>query len=359
MLPTLQELKAQFGQDKRVVFKEEIVGDETFTIVFYQIADNQFWEQSHATEVRGHVFDSSGKCVSAALEKFFNINEQKWTQQNVLDFTDCVSYEKEDGSQITSLVLNDKVYLKTKKTFYSDVAINANNNIKSNEIDLIKHLADYGYTAIFEYTDPGWEIVVHYGSEPRFTLLAARNITTGKYLPREILESIAIIFDVIIVKEYKLTIEEMLSEVDNITGREGYVILLSDTTRVKLKFDWYIKNHSIKTKLRERDVALMILEETIDDIKASIVNVGYDLTEILKLEYKINNDIKKIREQVINIINDHQYIELKDLCLLYKDHKLFSLIINEYKLRNVDYNKYYKKNFLKNFSYKCLYNKNF
>lgn len=133
MLPTLQELKLQFGSDKRVVFKEEIVDSETFTIVFYQIADNQFWEQPFATEVRGHVFDSTGKCVSAALEKFFNLNEQKNTQQDVLDFTNCVSYEKEDGSQITTLVLNDKVYLKTKKTFYSDVAINANKNIKTNE----------------------------------------------------------------------------------------------------------------------------------------------------------------------------------------------------------------------------------
>ena len=359
MLPTLQELKLQFGSDKRVVFKEEIVDSETFTIVFYQIADNQFWEQPFATEVRGHVFDSTGKCVSAALEKFFNLNEQKNTQQDVLDFTNCVSYEKEDGSQITTLVLNDKVYLKTKKTFYSDVAINANKNIKTNEISLVKHLDEFGYTSIFEYTDPEWQIVVNYGNTPKFTLLAARHKETGEYLTREILESVAIIFDVTIVKEYKLSLEEMLSEVDNVTEREGYVILLKNGTRIKLKFSWYSIQHRVRTMMRERDVAEMIVDETIDDIKSVVVDSGQDISLIENIEKRVVSELTEIREYVENQVRISQGQDIRKVAERYKKDSHSYLIFRTFKGQDVDYVKFWKDYYLKQYSLKCVYNTKF
>lgn len=112
-----------FREDKRVIFKEEIVASKKFTIVFYQIADNEYWYLPLAKETRGHTFDEDGNLVSGTFEKFFNLNENGFTLQNELDFTNARFFDKVDGSMITSIVIKGKVHLKTKKSFYSDVAI--------------------------------------------------------------------------------------------------------------------------------------------------------------------------------------------------------------------------------------------
>ena len=281
------------------------------------------------------------------------------TQQNVLDFTNAIAYEKEDGSQITTLVLNDKVYLKTKKSFYSEVAINANENIKPNEIELVKHLDEFGYTTIFEYYDPEWQIVVNYGDTPKFTLLCARHKETGEYLTREILESVAIIFDVTIVKEYKLTLKEMLSEVDTVTGREGYVILLKNGTKVKLKFSWYRTQHRVRTMMRERDVAEMVADETIDDIKSVVIDSGQDISLIEAIEKRVVSELTEIREYVENQVRISQGQDIRKVVDRYKKDLHSYMIIRTFKGQEVDYVKFWKDYYLKKYSLKCVYNTKF
>lgn len=289
------------------------------------------------------------------------------TRKENLDFNKCIGYEKKDGSQVTGLVLDSNnsicdeqtVFFKTNKSFYSDVAINANKNATLNEINLTIHLDECGYTSIFEYTDPEWQIVVNYGDKPTFTLLAARHKVTGEYLSREILESVALIFDVVIVKEYHLTIDEMLSEVDNVKGREGYVILLANGTRLKLKFDWYRIHHRVRTEMRTRDIAELVADSLIDDVKSVIVESGENLALIEEIERQVVGELLAIQEYVEHEVNMSKGMLIKDVAAKYRKDACGWLILQHINGQEVKYIKFWKTNYLKKYPLKCVYNPNF
>lgn len=116
MLPTLQQLETQFKDNKKVTFKKETVAGSEFTIVFYQISDNDFWKEPFSTECRGHVFDHTGKCVVAALEKFFNLNELNNNSgiTNNIDILFARALESYKRKEI-----NDETFNKLKQEYYA------------------------------------------------------------------------------------------------------------------------------------------------------------------------------------------------------------------------------------------------
>ena len=67
-------------------------------------------------ECRGLIFGLDGQLISRPYHKFFNVNENAFTQFGDLDFTDAEYFDKVDGSMITSIMVNDQVYFKTKRT---------------------------------------------------------------------------------------------------------------------------------------------------------------------------------------------------------------------------------------------------
>lgn len=360
VMPTLDHLRQKFGQDKRVVFKDEVVGNKKVVLVFYQISDNSFWKLPFALETRGHVFDAeTGECLSAGFEKFFNINENGFTQLKDLRFAGARYYEKCDGSMCPTMVVDGEVFVRTKKSFYSDVALSASRNLTDKERNVVLLLNDFGYTAIFEYVDPSWQIVLNYG-KPQFVLLAARNRITGEYLDFQTLSDIAFTQNVQIIKQYKeVTIDSCLKEVEEITGREGYVIHLASGQRVKLKFRWYLDMHRIHTALRMRDVAEMIIDEKVDDIKSAIIEHDLDVSLIEKIEQQVVSEMIAIQKQVEQ---EYEYVKewsFERVAKVYKGSPLSDCIFRKMRGREIDFKQVWKNIYLKQYPLTNIYNENF
>jgi hypothetical protein len=129
----------------------------------------------------------------------------------------------------------------------------------------------------------------------------------------------------------------------------------------KIKTEWYIRNHRAQTELRERDVADMVVDETIDDIKSALALDGFDLTPIEEIETRVSNELGEliscVNEEIAVFIADKT--NFKQIAQDYKDHKLFGLIMSLVRGKEPDYKKFWVQNFREAYSLKGVYNKNF
>ena len=356
----LQDLD-HLRDQKQIRFKEEIVNGQQFTIVSYMIADTELWRIPNAIECRGITFNSKGICVSRPFEKFFSVGENENTQlHQVIGNIDKV-FEKKDGSLVHPILVDGEVFLKTKKSFYSDVANLANARITNGVRELCKLTCKYDYTPIFEFTCKEYPIVLNYDDDNPFTLLAIRHNLTGEYLKWSEVIDLANSYQVPTVIQYKLTIEEILDNIKNLKNFEGYVLTLTNGTRVKLKTAWYLANHRLKTAIRERDIAEMVVDELVDDIKISASAENLDLAPILKIENQVVAELINLQSQVLEIVNEckKQNLTQKEVAIQSKNHPLFGLIMREFLSKDTDYVTYWKKNFLSSYSLNCVYNQNF
>ena len=232
-----------------IAVKEEIVDGQKLYIVSYVFIDSELWRDEKNLEARGLVFDENGSIVCRPFEKFFNLNENQFTQYNDLDFTGAEYYEKVDGSMVTPVVFGDKIYFKTKKSFYSEVAQSCQQDFGDNKklIEFCMYMKRLNMTPIFEYTSPSNRVVVDYGQEPRLTLLDIRR-ADGMYMLRITVEYLAKCYKLDIVKKYDNTsIQDILKE--DIENREGYVVKLKSGQRVKVKFPSYLLKHHTLNRL--------------------------------------------------------------------------------------------------------------
>lgn len=345
--------------NKQVRFAEEVVDGEKFTIICYMVSSPELWNIPLATECRGIVFNSQGDCVCRPFQKFFNVGESESTQVNLLQDKEFEVLEKRDGSLLTPVMVGGEIFWKTKKSFYSDVAVEAAKNVPDNVVELAKHCCENNLTAIFEYTSPFNRIVISYGDTPEFVLLAIRDNVTGKYLPHELM--IEQPYDVKVIEKFDKTLEQCLSEVDTLTNFEGWCLRDVKTGfYCKLKVDWYLRLHRANTELRERDVADMVIDETIDDIKSALALDNIDMTDILKIEQQVVSEISALRGTVDEIVAGiEDKTNFKEIAIKFKTHPMFGLIMSAVRGGEVDFKKFWVNNYRENYSLRGVYNKNF
>lgn len=348
-------------QDKRIRFSEEVVNGETLTIVSYMVADPTLWKLPLAEECRGIVFNSSGKCISRPFHKFFNTGENEDNQVYHLKGKQFEILEKRDGSMLTPVLVNGEIFWKTKKSFYSDVAVEAAKNVPENVNRFARYCINVGLTLIFEYTSQLNKVVINYSDTPEFVLLAVRDNSHGGYWPYEDMCEVAAICNIKVIQKFDKTLEQCLSEVDTLINFEGWC--LRDTSTgfyCKLKTAWYLRNHRAQTELRERDVADMIIDETIDDIKSALALDGFDITPIEEIEKRVADQITELSSSVIEIVKSiADKTNFKQIAADYKDHKLFGLIMSEVRGKTPNYKKYWANNMRDRYSLKAVYNSNF
>lgn len=336
--------------NKKVSFKEEVVNKQTFTIVSYMIADDDLWKIYLAKECRGITFDSAGRLACLPFQKFFNLDEKEDTQYKNIDWSGAEVYTKVDGSMITPVLVRGNIYLKTKKSFYSDVAVTANKAASDQLLAFCKNTIENKATPIFEFTSPSNRIVIDYGRDASFTLLAIRDWQTGKMIPYDDVCAMAAPFDVNVVEKHEMTIDDVLKDVEKKTDFEGYVIHADKL--VKVKTPWYIRNHRMLTQLRVRDVAEMVIDETIDDILGAIHREKLDDTEIRSIESKVLDQYYEMideTERLYTMAKDKN-MSAKELAMSIKGHKYFSLVMSLFNGKDPYYNKAWKKMFLKDYS---------
>lgn len=350
-----------------VRFKTEMVGDQEFTIMCYMIADPALWDAPLGLEARGHVFDASGELVSMPFEKFFNYRENKYTQPEVVGNIKIKNiFEKRDGSLITPVLVKDQIQWKTKKSFYSDVAVEVQTNTSfGNHAKLSTHLLKLNMTPIFEYTSQNYRVVVDYGPVPEMVLLAIRSNASGEYLEWNTVVDFAKKFGVDHVQRWHMqhdyTLNDLEKYLETKEGMEGFVVELETGMRLKLKSPWYLRLHHVNTELRERDIAEMFVEEALDDIKSTISLAGHSLEAVEAIERRVTAELDDIMDRTRELKG---WIQLqptrKEAAEKFRCNDVFGLAIKLVEGKEPDYVTFWKRNYLKqNYSLRCVYNENF
>jgi T4 RnlA family RNA ligase len=355
----LSELE-HFRSNPMIQFKEETVNGVEVVIPVYMISTPELWRETHALELRGHVYDKiSSQLISAALPKFFNVGENDYTQEHQLSWHEGVmAYNKFDGSMITFALINDKVYAKTKKSFYSDVAILAQDFLDNDPdgqryVAGIKGMLKQGASPIYEFWHPEWQIVLNYGDKVMFEYLGYRDMNTGEWLPST--KSLGYDRSQEIAKDLNKFREE--------EGVEGVVIQFLDGRLVKVKTTWYMQQHHVRTDMRERDIAELAALEKIDDVKSLVTESGMDISLIEDIEKRVAEiivDIKNYVEYTVRLERDKVGTSAKDMAQLYGDNRYFRLIMQQFRDQEPSYVQYFLQNHLKqDFGLKSIYNPKF
>lgn len=351
--------------EKMITFKEETIHWDgavfKFTIISYMIQTPDLWKLPLAKECRGITFNTdTGELVSMPFEKFFNVGENEETQRHNLPTSKPIITDKRDGSMVTPVLLThpetgeQKVVFKTKKSFYSEVAIEANKHAPQAIKDSCIWLLQMAATPIFEFTHPDWKIVIDYGEGPTWRLIAIRDNYDGAYdfINTEWLSNT---FSIESVDKYNF---KDINELDpeHTEGVEGWVLYWpEENLRVKLKTKWYLDRHHANTELRERDVVKMILDETIDDMKSFLTTLGKDLSPIERLERAVSSCVVEIQQEVEKRYEEVKHLDRKDVAVQNKGWKYFGLLMKMYSGGEPDYKGFFAKENLQRYSLKTVY----
>jgi len=344
-------------------FKEEVLDGQSLTIVHYMISNSELWDNPAALEARGNVYDETGECVCACFRKFFNLNERPETRLESIKDRIVQIQEKRDGSLLAPVLSSlGRVVFKTKKSFSSDVALLANQCVTKEVLELSRIFLEMGYTPLFEFTHPDSKVVLDYGPIPQFTLLSARSFSSGEEMTYSELSGIAEQFlspslTVIPVVPYSWV--EVKSLLETAKGIEGFVLILDDGTKVKVKTEEYLRLHRIHTEIRERDIAEAVVDETLDDIIGVITQSNLDRSLVDKIEANVIDELSTIQGEVETLVSSVSGLSFKEIALSVKDSSYFPLVMAKVRGKEPNVIEFWKKNYLKNYSLRCVFNPSF
>lgn len=323
------------------------------TVCSYIVASADTFRDSYSREARGVVFDENGKVIARPLHKFFNVNERPETQVAAIDWSKVRRVMlKRDGSMIHTVAFPEdgrNFTVKSKKSFESDVAKQSKKWLlqRENYIKFCSDMTDAGRTAIFEWTSPIARIVVGY-KEDELQLLHVRDNTTGLYLTQGELGELSAKYSIPLVDSVPFFAEDVTQQVvqDLVAATEnieGWVIQFENGDMVKLKTKWYMDRHHAMTFLRVRDIARMVVDETLDDLKAKLVGDGIDIAPINDIESKVVQEIDYIIERVEMTYDANKHLERKDFAILLKGHPHFNLLMQKFSGKEPDYKGFFAK----------------
>ena len=219
-------------------------------------------------ECRGLVFDMQGNILNRRLHKFFNYGEREENLPDNVDFSQPhMILEKLDGSMISPCTINGEIRWISKMGI-TDTSLQAEAFVKKhpNYIDMAQHLLNSGFTPIFEWCSRQNRIVIDY-PEDKLVLLAIRNNLYGVYTTWAQLVTIHKQFNIPLVKAFSYDAKNIVDIVKQQEDAEGVVIRFDNGHMLKVKSDWYIQLHKVKSFLeREKDAVQLILEGKLDDL---------------------------------------------------------------------------------------------
>jgi len=317
MIPSLEQCLEICNKNSAFKFKlEEIENRKVYQFNYFLATVNDFLnplKQDEITvtaeELRGLTFveqsDGSFKRY-LMLHKFFNINQTEFTQYNKVKHEKIVSVsEKLDGSFITFVEINGKVFAKSKFSFFSEQAkmaqeiYNSNKNIKT----LVDKCLETNIQPFFELISPRNQIVIRY-PKTELVLIQLRD-SFGKYAKKNFVRLVATSNNVAYAKYYgpEYTFDFMMSQRETLTGQEGWVITCESGLMLKCKLVSYLQQHHIMTNIatKENEIIQFTLNEEIDDILASIPLDSVELREFIEtISSGIVNHINKLTDLIFN-----------------------------------------------------------
>lgn len=259
-------------------------------------------------EMRGLVFRGD-ELYSRRFHKFFNLNEKEETQFENIDWSKPhYLLEKLDGSMVTPFFSTDdsmeiKWHSKMGETFVSDEVsewMKTNPDKAHNYYRFCYFATRYGFTPIFEWLSTTNRIVVEHETN-NLVLLAMRDNNLGWYSEYDDLKELAEQYYLPIVSRIDVPSFDstVLESIQKINQSEGVVIVFNDGHMLKVKSDWYLKLHKVKSYLdHEKDLVGVILENKVDDLYS--VLVAEDRERVKKFSLELHANI----QQSIHMLRD-------------------------------------------------------
>ena len=349
----LSDLEDKVSHKEEIRIKTEPNG---FTVASYVMSDNKTFNDEYSRECRGITFDKNGDIASRSLHKFFNVNERDETNEENLKWNDihCI-LDKLDGSMLSPVMVNGECTFKTKKSFTSDVANSCNEFVKTDTKYIAFSsfmLSELNATPIFEYMSPDTRIVI-LCKHPAMKLLHIRNNISGEYYTRDQVQSLAKDFGIPVVNEVSHcfnSFSDIIDECKTLEGVEGFIVQFNNGEMVKIKTLWYLRLHRAVSFLRERDIALLVIEEEIDDIKSHLVETGVNLDKVNEIESRVLKQINDIHREIIKICIENGELSRKDFAAKFAKHELFWLLMQAYLGQEANVKKFFLRNILKTYT---------
>ena len=327
-LPSKEECDYIVENSKQFFRKDLVFKGKEIAIYHYKQGNFEEFKKFNAWELRALTFVKNGKNWDRFLgiHKFFELNQAPgWMEEDVKNKKVIKVQEKVDGTLVQPILIDNKVYFKSKLTFDSLQAKNAQkiyeNNKKLKEY-VDKKLSE-GKIPLFEYFSPITQVVMDYKKE-KLILVQVRDLNTGEYDLDFEKEAKEYDIEVAPLCEPK-PIKEYLEKRVSCYSKEGWIVIFEDMQFLKLKTDEYLKRHKVLGDLRENLIIEHILDGKIDEIK-KVLNKKSEKYLFVKevenkfnkkykeLENKIKRALKMSKKEVKNKFSQDKYYEIIALC---------------------------------------------
>lgn len=300
---------------------------EGYTVVNYSHQEKDTFPEDniYLPECRGLIFcNGTGKIIRRPFHKFFNLNEKEFTKEEILEeltSKNHVIMDKLDGSMVTPFMIGNHMRWGTKMGI-TDVSMKAEEWLvdKPDYTECAKGLLEAGYTPIFEWLDADTPIVIQH-KENNLILIGIRDMENGSYVSTHRMIDIAQIWgvpvvDVKLLAGVEANISNWKSNVQDKEDEEGIIIRYQDGHMLKIKSDWYVQLHRVKSMIEsERKVIELILDNKLDDIKGVVPDNIKKGLEDFESEF-IKSFGKKVNDLWNYYISDKVYsMSRKDFAL--------------------------------------------
>lgn len=236
----------------------------------------------YTSQCRGLILDANHCLVAKGFDKFFTYDQLvSEGLESTIPKTAFDLYEKVDGSLGVMYFWEGVPYISTRGSFVSEMAIEANNWLRTKYKDIYFN-PKYSYT--FEIIYPENKIVVDYGDKRSLVLLGVMENDTLK--ERRIYSEE---FDDLVINGIKRVKiyngyddwKEILQVFKDEKNFEGFVVhFLNSNFRLKVKLDWYKEISYIIQNFTKKSIWKMIRDGK--DVNAIIGDLDDELYPMVK-----------------------------------------------------------------------------
>lgn len=343
------------NQSDAFYYVDHVLNDVVYRVFSYRLASFTEFLQPDALECRGHMFRLDGdrpELVSLPFEKFFNLNENSMVTGLDLNSLAFV-HEKLDGSLISTFEHEGMVCLKSKTAVASDQALDATRTMHDNDRlhAVLRELVGQGLTVSMEYTAPDNRIVLPY-QDRELHILGVRDNRTGEYVSYDVLYAE---FEEFMVEDHTHFFvnsdnpQEMVHEIYEMKGIEGFVLGLESGQRFKVKTQEYLGLHRAKYSINSnRRLFEVALNDATDDLRTLFVDDPYTLERISEMEKVAGRAYNRTVAHVEDFHENNSHLSRKDYAILGQkelSRMEFGLAMQKYAGKNPTYKDAVMKNF--------------
>lgn len=312
-------------------FKDHMVNGTSYRIFNYNLANYKSFTLDASLECRGITFEINEqgefvKLVSLPMQKFFNYNENPFTQ-GLENEKISIAMDKRDGSLMSTYLIDGKVRLKSKGAFFSDQAVAANKLLDTlPELEnALLHYELQGFTVNLEYTAPDNQIVLVY-DQAELSILNVRCRSTGGYLPFADIDAPNEHIVDVLEQYHGMTLGEFSELVYPMVDIEGFVVMTESGHWVKFKTNWYCERHNAVSKFSpfgrkgRRELIESVLEERVDDVRQLLVDNKFMLSIVDRVEQFVVDYMEEVESQVDAFLTENSDLEPRYFYSTAKEH---------------------------------------